>query len=166
MNIELRKVKYAAFASQETPCFSADVYIDGVKAGSVDNSGQGGCNSYYPFSCEQALIEHAKTLPDVVSERLVDDDGKPFTYRPDADSVVGDLLDAFLSLKDLRTRLKRRILWKDADGKRIFETGVLDPARHAAILAAPESFAKNCQPGAILNLMSEADALAAFRALV
>lgn len=31
--VTLRNIKHAAFASQETECFNATVYIDGVKEG-------------------------------------------------------------------------------------------------------------------------------------
>jgi hypothetical protein len=43
MNITLKNFKHAAFASQETYCFEATVYIDGKKAGHASNEGHGGC---------------------------------------------------------------------------------------------------------------------------
>ena len=33
MKIELKALKYSDFASQETHCFHANIYIDGKKAG-------------------------------------------------------------------------------------------------------------------------------------
>lgn len=33
--------------SEETNCFSADVYLDNKKVGLVKNAGHGGCNFYY-----------------------------------------------------------------------------------------------------------------------
>lgn len=43
MQITLKNFKHAAFASQETYCFEATVYIDGKKAGIASNDGHGGC---------------------------------------------------------------------------------------------------------------------------
>jgi hypothetical protein len=43
MKITLKNFKHAAFASQETYCFEATVYIDGKKAGTASNEGHGGC---------------------------------------------------------------------------------------------------------------------------
>jgi hypothetical protein len=43
MKITLKNFKHAAFASQETYCFEATVYIDGKKAGIASNEGHGGC---------------------------------------------------------------------------------------------------------------------------
>lgn len=47
MKITLKKFQHAAFASQETYCFSADVLIDGKKAGCAENDGHGGCTSVH-----------------------------------------------------------------------------------------------------------------------
>ena len=44
MKIDLKNLKFAEFASQETNCFSATVYIDGVKATTISNDGHGGPN--------------------------------------------------------------------------------------------------------------------------
>jgi hypothetical protein len=42
MKITLKNFKHANFASEETYCFEATVYIDGKKAGFANNSGHGG----------------------------------------------------------------------------------------------------------------------------
>ena len=39
MKLELKNIKYFASGSQETPCYTATVYIDGKKAIYVDNDG-------------------------------------------------------------------------------------------------------------------------------
>jgi hypothetical protein len=44
MKVTLSKIKYAAFASQETNCFEAVVLLDGVPSIHVRNDGHGGCN--------------------------------------------------------------------------------------------------------------------------
>lgn len=47
MNVELRNVKIHKEMSEETQCFSATMYVDGKKAATVRNSGQGAPNMYY-----------------------------------------------------------------------------------------------------------------------
>jgi hypothetical protein len=44
--IELKNLKYAAFASEETSCFEATVYVDGKRFCIASNEGRGGCDSY------------------------------------------------------------------------------------------------------------------------
>jgi len=41
MKIELKNFKHAAFASEETLCFSATVYVDGQRMFEASNSGKG-----------------------------------------------------------------------------------------------------------------------------
>ena len=48
IKFELRNFKYSAFATQETPCFEAKLYIDGKFIADVRNEGHGGCNYVYP----------------------------------------------------------------------------------------------------------------------
>lgn len=47
MKLELRKYKYHEKLSEETPCFSADVYADGKKFAEVSNDGHGGANRWF-----------------------------------------------------------------------------------------------------------------------
>lgn len=47
MKIELKNIKYAAFASEETHCYNASLYIDGKKIGTVSNDGHGGCDMFH-----------------------------------------------------------------------------------------------------------------------
>ncbi len=44
MKIELKNIKHAAFASQETHCYSANLYVDGKKYAHVSNDGHGGAD--------------------------------------------------------------------------------------------------------------------------
>jgi len=122
MKIELKNVKHSEFASHETNCFEASVYIDGVRAGIVENDGQGGCNRYHPYELEIKINDYAKTLPPVVtSMKDPHDSSKTFTYDQDADAVIDDLLTAHLYSKDLKRALAKKILYVKDDGK-IYET--------------------------------------------
>ena len=46
--ITLKKVKVFEGMSEETPCFTADVYQDGKLIAHAKNSGHGGCNDISP----------------------------------------------------------------------------------------------------------------------
>lgn len=46
--LELRNVKHAEFASEETACYRATLYVDGRKFCEVSNEGHGGCDDHYP----------------------------------------------------------------------------------------------------------------------
>jgi len=48
MNISLRNIKYCAWASEETPCFKASLYLDGKLFAMICNDGRGGADRYDP----------------------------------------------------------------------------------------------------------------------
>jgi hypothetical protein len=103
MLIELRNVKEAKFASHETTCFEAVVFIDGIEAGKVSNTGQGGCHRYQTLALEQRLTDHAKTLPALTMQDSEE------TYPQSADSVIdGLLLDSYIE-REVRNTLKHSV---------------------------------------------------------
>jgi hypothetical protein len=103
--VQLRGVKYAAFASQETHCFSATVYIDGVKEGVVENDGHGGSNFYHPHEVQTKLDAVAATLPDV-------EFGDGQSIKQDADILVGDLMNGWLEMRELKRLCSRKTLFR------------------------------------------------------
>jgi len=59
LKIELKSVKIYEALSEETTAFSCTVYVNGVKAFTVRNDGQGGCNRYdelKPFDKSRELL--------------------------------------------------------------------------------------------------------------
>lgn len=88
MKIELKNIKYAAFASQETLCFSASVYIDGKRVGEVSNEGYGGANYWHPYTIEQTINKYAETLPPVQWEDV--------SIQPNAETLIGELMNQWL----------------------------------------------------------------------
>ncbi len=48
--LSLKNLKFHEDMSQETPCFSADLYEDGKLVAHVQNNGRGGSNNYAPAS--------------------------------------------------------------------------------------------------------------------
>ena len=46
--LSVKKVKLVEALSEETPCFTADVYEDGKLIAHVSNRGHGGCNEVHP----------------------------------------------------------------------------------------------------------------------
>jgi len=81
MKIELKNIKYSKFASQETYCFEATLYIEDEKMGFVSNNGNGGCCNYSP--------ELYNKFPDGL------------------DDAVFSLIDTWLLKKDLKRMLKK-----------------------------------------------------------
>jgi hypothetical protein len=165
VKIELRNVKHAEFASQETNCFSATVYIDGQKAGEVSNEGQGGSDHIHPHALRERLDAYASTLPKRTwRDAGIDQDGE---YPQDAESIIADLLETILAERRVKRLMRSRLLYTKAGAKGIYQTRSLKPdvlARKVAECRAlmdagkPLPEAEKC-----LNAMPLADAVRLFR---
>lgn len=116
MNITLKNLKYAEFASEETHCFEATVYVDGKSVGRVSNDGRGGCNTY-DFDARE-LSEHIKA-----ANIQVESFGMKLTK--DLDWVITDLVNDSLTIKDakaFRNKVAKKSGFK-SDQVRIFIHG-------------------------------------------
>ena len=111
MKIELKNVQYAAFASEETNCFDATIYVDGKRAGSARNDGHGGCTWVEPRELQQRLDEYGATLPRTSLGESFGD------MQQDAESLIDDLLETWLQRRDMKRAMSGRILYVGADAK-------------------------------------------------
>lgn len=108
--VELRKIKHATFASEETECFEAQVYINGVHYGSASNDGKGGCNMYHGVEQYRGddlydrLNAIAKTMPPVEFH------GTKLNVDPDI--LVGDILAAELEKRRMKRLCARKVLFR------------------------------------------------------
>lgn len=74
MDIEIKNIKINKSFSEETICFTADVYVNGVKTAYARNDGRGGCTyycSYHKPNNDHDLRQaeaYAKSLPSTTHE--------------------------------------------------------------------------------------------------
>lgn len=63
--LQLKNIQYAAFASHETHCYSASLYVDGKRVALVDNDGHGGSDrvDWLDKNAEARVIAYFKSLP-------------------------------------------------------------------------------------------------------
>jgi hypothetical protein len=103
MKIELKNIHHSEQLSEETNAFSANLYINGIKAGVASNRGNGGPTDYYPANDKgRQLIKEAedycKTLPPHVFEM----DGVKHSIDMNLEMHIDNLLVLHLQQKDLR----------------------------------------------------------------
>jgi hypothetical protein len=87
MKIELKNVKHSEFASHETNCYQATIYIDGKRVGTVENDGHGGCDSVHPYQVARQIDEYAKTLPKRACSFIDPDTGKPAELEQNYETI-------------------------------------------------------------------------------
>lgn len=61
--LTLKNIKFYNQLSEETTAFTATLYWQGTKVGSVENTGKGGCNRYNFEKQEHEIKEWAKQQP-------------------------------------------------------------------------------------------------------
>lgn len=114
MNVTLKNISYSQRQSDETNCFVATVYIDGKKAGTVQDDGKGGCMDY-DFNTA-ALEAYAKTLPPLKGDA-------DHEYPQDADLFIGGLFEKWLWAKEIKRLCKGKTTFELAsDAKGLFRS--------------------------------------------
>lgn len=141
MNITLKSVKYAKFASEETPCFEALVLIDGKPLCHAHNDGHGGADFYDPVAGRSrkdiddvdAALKTSAIRPDKLEpwEQELWDGG----YRPGLEDAVGEALTDFLRRRDFKRLLGRKALGIH-NGKLLQFKAKYSPAHAAAATKA------------------------------
>ena len=150
MNITVKNVKHYPTMSEETLCFEASIYIDGKSAGGVSNRGYGGCNSYDNHTTEATLNAYAKTLPQFESVVTDPTTNLPMLLSQDADMLISDLVNRWLSARDLKRALKKKIVFV-SDHNRLMELTPITLANLARV-----------NDKQVLNTMPFDDALALY----
>ena len=164
MNITLRNIKHFAAMSEETYCFTADIWIDGVKVGDARNEGHGGPTMIHPRELEARIDAYAKTLPPSPVPGLVEDDGvTPVTIEQNAEIIVGDLVTQWLIEKDVKRALSRKVCFLKNGKPGIFTLAFKgkDISTGVALLQKPENLTR-FDVRCILNVMPFEGAVKAY----
>lgn len=111
MLIELRKLKIIEELSEETPCYTAEIWIDGRLAFHATNRGHGGMDDYH----QVGSTTEAEVNAWLKANRPV----RAFhgtELEPDLESEVARLMDEAENIKVLRRQQRTRIITIE-DGK-------------------------------------------------
>jgi len=106
VKIQLKNVKHAGFSSEETHCYSASIWVDGKRIGTVENDGHGGPDRFHG---------------DWDAWKLADNYCRTKGEWHNLEGECCDLVNRWLMARDLKRMLKKRILFAKEGG--IFEIG-------------------------------------------
>lgn len=117
--LELRNISRNEALSEETHCYSAKLFLDGVHIADVGNHGHGGPDHVHARKGHETALAkveaYFKTLPPLPTEYKMPD-GSPMELTQDLELWCGTQVDDFIVLKDMRRALKRKVLIQK-DGK-------------------------------------------------
>lgn len=150
MNITVKNLKHAEFASEETYCFEATVYVDNERFCLASNDGHGGCDRYEPLggnSQSDLYIKIAKIDETIKRERASEfethtrKDGTTFETGPDFEEAVNAAVTNALIEKDVKRILRRVVFIKpDTEKGKYFTLGSHlkpSPKTYAIVKDAP-----------------------------
>jgi len=123
MKIQLKNIHFSEQLSQETNAFSANLYINDIKAGAASNHGYGGATGYLPFDDEgMKLIQEAETHCKSLPPGTFTVDGKDYTIDMSLEHYIDNLLNDHLRQKDLQ-QFRKKV---ERAGERSIVIGVPD----------------------------------------
>ena len=93
MKIELKSIVFSERLSEETNCFTANLYVDDKKVGTCENRGIGGSTDYYfDDSNKRDEVEaYCKTLPDI--------QWRTTSFKNSLEMQIDELFEEWLSKK-------------------------------------------------------------------
>lgn len=160
MLIELKSIQHNRQMSEETPCYSANLYWKGVHVGIVSNRGHGGPDEVYAAGGRDKSLQEAiafvKSLPAIPSKHI--EGGLPMDLELWCHIELDRIEDEKRLTSMFRRDRRSKIVCQKDDGIFTYRyKGVKDiTARHL------EHFKAEHPDCIILNEMTEADALAIY----
>ena len=155
MKLELKNIKHTSWASEETHCYQASLYVDGKPVAIVSNDGRGGADRDYRHPTFKEESEASGVQPYAFGYRAkmaeVHEyfDGlppSPFSYEG-ADGVMihdslpqtlefwcCDQVNDWLSARELKSKLKKEFLFQFADKVGVFAHKTRPSRAHKATI--------------------------------
>jgi len=119
--IQLKNIKYAAFASEETHCYSASVYFDGKRVGTVKNDGHGGADYEY-IEDRDGWDEMGKYIATLDSITETFGGESAYCIIMDLEIICGDLVNEWLIDRDLKRALSKKVLFTKVGKDGVFQS--------------------------------------------
>tara|TARA_Y100000385_G_scaffold159310_1_gene165236 strand:- start:35 stop:595 length:561 start_codon:yes stop_codon:yes gene_type:complete len=159
--IEMKAIKYSEFASEETNCYQAKIYLNGKAWIEVDNDGRGGADRQSPINMNKAdrwdkikdinerlKVEHA---PEIY--RYEGDDGKleTATMKVDLEIWCGNQIGKWLSVRRLKNLMRTKLLFVKNKTKpdglfSLKKTKFSDGTAKNLLVRYPDGMVLNSQP--------------------
>lgn len=171
MNLQLKNIKHAAFASQETHCYSGTLYLDGKAVAVVGNDGHGGCDRVDPVKHDAASIAIFKGAIEKITAHfeaqpekdtgIQNGDGTPYMAKDSLESWCCDQVNLWLAIKDMKRAMKAALLFTKNNGEAgIFNVKISSSdSKERATKWIRDKYPNAC----ILNDLPEQEALAIWR---
>ena len=156
MKLELKNITYYKQGSEETPCYNADVFVDGKKMLHASNDGHGGSDRQHGYGdYKWKDIEKVDSwIKDNFPKESFQSGGETHYYDYDLESFCHDKLYEYLDQKKLKRDLKTKFICIDKVKNELYAY-----KKNGSTLASFGKFFKENHPNdECLNVMTFHDA--------
>jgi hypothetical protein len=113
MELTLKNIKTNSAMSEETVCFSATVYVDNHKIGTVVNRGHGGSNEYqWTDPMMGHVLEDWAEKEVIVTEDPTDPEKVMFVDFEKLDWKIGEIIEVHESKKWFKAKCRGKVLFR------------------------------------------------------
>ncbi len=127
MKLELKNIKHASFASEETHCFEAVLYVDGKPFATIGNDGHGGCDHVHPYKLTHRDSAERKAWQDNMDKidvyfaslpksKLDLGNGQTADIEQSLEIWASEQVNEFLAKRDFKRAIKSKVLAQFKDG--------------------------------------------------
>src|SRR5262245_54187193 len=119
--IELRKVSHTLSLSEETPAYTAQVWVDGKHFCDATNHGTGGPDMHYPVGkmngaeVDRAVDALNKRIAETYPPCTYDDEGTEHSFPRTLELVCHELLEQRRIDAEVNRLLKANVMWLRGD---------------------------------------------------
>jgi hypothetical protein len=124
-HIALQNIKRVAHFSEETHCYTAVLYVDGERWGTVSNRGHGGPDDFHGEGGRG--YGDIETLNTLIAETFAPYEAYGMTLEQNLEMVCGDLVNQWLRDKDFARAMKAKVLFTKPDVAGVWELAVKKP---------------------------------------
>ena len=137
MKLELKNIKHTAWASEETHCYQASLYVDGKPVAIVSNDGHGGADRDYPHP--KLKGDYRAQMRDVSRyfsglRRTAVTEWSPEGMEQCLEFWCADQVNDWLSARELKSKLRKEFLFQFADRVGVFAHKTRPSRAHKAII--------------------------------
>jgi hypothetical protein len=123
MKLELKNIKHTSWASEETHCYQASLYVDGKPVAIVSNDGHGGADRDYPHPKFKG--DYRAQMRDVSRyfsglRRTAVTEWSPEGMEQCLEFWCCDQVNDWLSARELKSKLRKEFLFQLADRVGVF----------------------------------------------
>jgi len=166
--IELRKIQLAKNLSEETPAYTAQLWVDGKHFCDVQNQGHGGCDMYHAVKGVQknvwdevaALDARIKATYPKIDVSDIYRDGQKHEMDESVETICHGLVWDSDLVKTVKRDLSKKVMWVSPKDGKIYQIKLDHPSHREPAIAAVKSkhgVAKT------LNEMTIDEAVAAYK---